>query len=72
MNGPRAFLVQRDSDDALIIIPQRSITSLAEDEAFTEMEDLLLQVEKDGIKIIVVDFKQSSYVASTMLEALRP
>ncbi len=55
---------------ALVIMPLRNISSLAEDELQSQWDDLLAQLRQPEVKHVVFDFEKLNYFGSSMLEAM--
>lgn len=55
----------------LIITPVRTVSSLAEDGFQAEFNSILDRLAAPGVEAVVVDFSQTEYLSSMMLESLR-
>ena len=55
----------------LIITPLKTVSSLAEDGFQAEFTTILDQLAMPGVQSVVVDFSQTEYLSSMMLESLR-
>jgi anti-anti-sigma factor len=56
---------------ALILEVHGSVGSLASDEVLGEVDRILTQLKDGAVSDVIVDFGQSEYFGSTMLETLR-
>jgi anti-sigma B factor antagonist len=64
------FQIEREGA-TLMIAPQRSVTSLSDDDVKAEMASILETLESGDAKNIVFDFSRLDYCGSSMLEAMR-
>lgn len=55
---------------ALILSPQRNISSLAEDEVQSQWDGIVARLDEPGIAHVVFDFGKINYFGSSMLEAM--
>lgn len=67
MMPEKYFHLDRDGD-VLILILERSVSSLADDVLIEQMRQTLAL---DGVQGVVVDFSRVEYFGSVLLEALR-
>ncbi len=68
--GAPIFQVERVGA-TLIVAPQRSVTSLSDDDVKVELCGLLEVLEAGDVASIVFDFGHIEYCGSSMLEAMR-
>ncbi|MBW3600747.1 MAG: STAS domain-containing protein, partial [Planctomycetes bacterium] len=67
-----AAIFQLDRQDAtMVIAPQRSVTSLSDDDVKAELAGIMEALESGDVKNIVFDFNRLEYCGSSMLEAMR-
>lgn len=69
MTGASIFMVE-SAGNALVVTPQRNISSLAEEELQPQWEDILQRLRLPEIKHVVFDFAKLDYFGSSMLEAM--
>lgn len=55
----------------LILAVRGSVSSLGDDAALDELDSVIAQVHQGAIRHVLVDFGQSTYFGSIMLETLR-
>jgi anti-sigma B factor antagonist len=55
----------------MIVSPQRSVTSLSEDDVKDELGGLLEVIESGDVRTLIFDFEKIEYCGSCMLEAMR-
>jgi anti-sigma B factor antagonist len=55
----------------MVVAPQRSVTSLSDDDVKDELGGLLEVLESGEVQSIVFDFGKIEYCGSSMLEAMR-
>lgn len=68
---PTARIFDAASDGStLIVTPSTNVGSLAGESVNYELEDLLRQLERSGLKHVVFDFANVSYFGSSMLGAM--
>lgn len=67
----RSFFSADVIDQILVIRIERIVSSLADEDALSELEQLLGQVRTESYGGVVIDFNQIPYFGSSMLEALR-
>lgn len=68
--GVPIFQIEREGA-TMIIAPQRSVTSLSDEDVKKELAGLFEALDSGEIKNIVFDFGQIEYCGSSMLEAMR-
>lgn len=70
MPEPKVFRAESDGQ-TLIVTPLTNVSSLADESVKPELDGLLEQLERPGVKNAVVDFADISYFGTTMLETMR-
>lgn len=70
MTRHQYFQTQR-SPTALIVEILRPVGSLAESTVMAELDDVLDALAQSQLKNVVIDFRQTAYFGSSLLEALR-
>jgi anti-sigma B factor antagonist len=55
----------------MVVAPQRSVTSLSDDDVKDELGGLLEVIESGEVRTLIFDFAQIEYCGSSMLEAMR-
>ena len=69
MSPSRFFRIERD-EDTLVAVTLREITSLADENLESELEQLERQLEQPHVKNLVIDFGQVSYLESCTLNTM--
>lgn len=67
--GARIFAILREGE-ALVVAPQRDVGVLTDSALMPEIESVLERLRGDSTSRVVVDFEQTTYFGSSMLEAL--
>jgi anti-anti-sigma factor len=70
MNSENLFDLERDGR-RLTITVHGPVTSLAEETSLSKIDHLLAAIASAEVRDVVVDFQQSPYFGSCMLETLR-
>jgi anti-anti-sigma factor len=68
--GAPIFQIERVGA-TMVVSPQRSVTSLSEDDVKNELAGLLEVLESGEVSSVVFDFGHLEYCGSCMLEAMR-
>jgi anti-anti-sigma factor len=68
--GAPIFQIER-AGATMIVSPQRSVTSLSDDDVKDELGGLLEVLESGEVQNVVFDFGKIEYCGSSMLEAMR-
>jgi anti-sigma B factor antagonist len=68
--GVPIFQIER-AGATMVVSPQRSVTSLSDDDVKDELGGLLEVLESGEVNRIVFDFGKIEYCGSSMLEAMR-
>jgi anti-sigma B factor antagonist len=68
--GAPIFQIERVGA-TMVVSPQRSVTSLSDDDVKDELGGLLDVLESGEVQTIVFDFGKIEYCGSSMLEAMR-
>jgi stage II sporulation protein AA (anti-sigma F factor antagonist) len=69
MSTPKTFRTESDGA-TLVVALLGNVSSLADEGIRPELEDLLAQLRRPGLKNVVIDFENVSYFGTIMLEAL--
>jgi anti-anti-sigma factor len=70
MNAEGVFALHREGRTATIEV-QGAVSSLADDAALRELDRILELIRQGNVHDVLVDFQQSPYFGSCLLEALR-
>lgn len=70
MTSDTIFTTARDGS-TLVLAVHGSVSSLGDDAALNELDHLIAEVNQGTVRHVLVDFGQSSYFGSAMLETLR-
>lgn len=70
MTSTELFTTQT-AGSTLTIEVHGTISSLADDEALRKLDHILEQLQSGGVRNVLIDFRQSPYFGSCMLETLR-
>jgi anti-sigma B factor antagonist/stage II sporulation protein AA (anti-sigma F factor antagonist) len=68
--GAPIFQIERVGA-TMIVSPQRSVTSLSDDDVNAELGGLLESLDSGDVRHVVFDFGRIEYCGSSMLEAMR-
>jgi len=69
MNAPRYFRLDVEGD-ILVVVAERTIVNLAEDEIRTECDSLLVELQNREARHAVIDLAALDYFGSIMLELM--
>ena len=69
MSASKVFIVAIERA-AMVLVPTRNITSLAEQEVQVQWDEIVQNLDNDTVRHIVFDFEKIDYFGSSMLEAM--
>ncbi|MGA2031970.1 MAG: STAS domain-containing protein [Thermoguttaceae bacterium] len=69
MNGPKLFLVERETA-TFVVIPQENVGSLVSASAALEAQRLVEELRESKLCKVIVDFHRAEYFGTYMLEIL--
>ena len=67
----RKYFASRLQEGALLVDVLKPVGSLADDAVLHELDLILQELNASGAKLVIVDFHQTAYFGSSLLESLR-